>query len=207
MYYDPSGYAMTEEDYAKIMYDTDTDGSGYAYYQNDDYTNGFKQNGPSPYYEGATGFQAHHMLQNKWAQANLGAYDYDPGKAPTISLGTGSMGVDSNGNIIYGPHNTASIAQNQRHWDRGKQYYSTLNSELVLGATDLIRAGMSEGLVMSELERNYNMIDALNAQNSARIQNGELDLLEYDRAAIESVVHDYAEQQRLERERIKQLNC
>ena len=78
---------------------------------------------------------------------------------------------------------------------------------MIFGATDLIRARMSEGLVMSELERNYNMIDALNAQNSARIQNGELDLLEYDRAAIESVVHDYAEQQRLERERIKQLNC
>ena len=38
-------------------------------------------------------------------------------------------------------------------------------------------------------------------------QSGELDLLEYDRAAIESIVHDYAEQQRLEKERMQQLNC
>jgi len=70
-----------------------------------------------------------------------------------------------------------------------------------------ITSGMSEGLVMSKLERNYKMIDYLNAKNNERIQNGELDLLEYDRAAIESVVHDYAEQQRLENERIKQNNC
>ena len=53
----------------------------------------------------------------------------------------------------------------------------------------------------------YRMIDALNRQSSEKIQNGELALLEYDRAAIESVVHDYAEQQKIERERIKQQNC
>jgi len=66
---------------------------------------------------------------------------------------------------------------------------------------------MSEGLVMSELERNYRMIDALNSLRSTQIQNGELDLLEYDRVAIESVVHDFAEQQRLENERMIQNNC
>ena len=60
---------------------------------------------------------------------------------------------------------------------------------------------------MSELERNYRMIDALNRQSSEKIQSGELKLLEYDRAAIERVVHDYAEQQKIERERIKQQNC
>ena len=71
----------------------------------------------------------------------------------------------------------------------------------------MIRGGMSEGLVMSELERNYRMIDALNSLRSTQIQNGELDLLEYDRVAIESVVHDFAEQQRLENERMIQNNC
>ena len=39
--------------------------------------------------QGAAGFQAHHMLQRKWAEANLSDYGYDKGKAPTISLGTG----------------------------------------------------------------------------------------------------------------------
>ena len=166
-----------------------------------------KQQGPSSYYEGATGFQAHHMLQKQWANANLGAYGYGQKQAPTISLGTGPMGVDSNGNIIYGPHNTASVAQTERFWNRGGNgnYYSTLNSELAFGATDMLRAGMSEGLVMSELERNYAMIDALNAQNSAKIQSGDLDLLEYDRAAIVKLVHDYSGE--LERERMLQLNC
>jgi len=43
--------------------------------------------------------------------------------------------------------------------------------------------------------------------NNERIKNGELDLLDYDRAVIESVVHDYAEQQRLEGDRIMQNNC
>ena len=60
---------------------------------------------------------------------------------------------------------------------------------------------------MSELEKNYKMLDALNLKNRDKIQSGQLDLLEYDRAAIESVVHDYAEQQQLEKERIKQSNC
>ena len=60
MYYDPSGYALTDSDYAKIMYDTD--GSGYAYYQNRTHSNGFKKDSPSPYYEG-TRFQSHHLFK------------------------------------------------------------------------------------------------------------------------------------------------
>lgn len=104
-----------------------------------------------------------------------------------------------------------SVSGQQYDTATGQYYlrarYSTLNSELVFGATDLINAGMTEGLLMSELERNYRMIDALDRNNSERIQNGVLELLEYDRAAIESVVHDYAEQQRLERERMQQHNC
>ena len=204
MYYDPSGYKMTDEDLAKIMYDTD--GSGYAYYQNRDYSHGLNKKGASRHYEGKVGFQAHHMLQGKWAEANLSDYGYKYGKAPTISLGTGKY-VDESGNVVDSPHNYANNAQRQRQKNRGGLYYSTLNSELVFGATDLIRAGMSEGLVMSELERNYRMIDALNRQSSEKIQSGELKLLEYDRAAIERVVHDYAEQQKIERERIKQQNC
>jgi len=37
---------------------------------------------------------------------------------------------------------------------------------------------------MSKLEGNYKIIDALNAKNKAKIESGELDLLEYDRTAI-----------------------
>ena len=203
MYYDPSGYKMTDEDLAKIMYDTD--GSGYAYYQNDSHSNGLKKRGASPFFEGSS-FQSHHMLQGEWAIQNLSKYGYVYNNAPTISLGTGYY-TASSGNRVKGPHNYANDSQNKRQKSRGGDFSSTLNSELVFGATDLIRAGMSEGLVMSELERNYRMIDALNRQSSEKIQSGELKLLEYDRAAIERVVHDYAEQQKIERERIKQQNC
>ena len=203
MYYDSSGYVLKDSDYAKIMYDTD--GSGYAYYQNRNYTDGLKNTDPNPYYEGSD-FQAHHLLQGKWAKANLKDYGYSYGRAPTISLGTGYY-TDSNGNTALAPHNYANFGQGARRDARGGDYSSTLNSELVFGATDLIRGGMSEGLVMSELERNYRMIDALNSLRSTQIQNGELDLLEYDRVAIESVVHDFAEQQRLENERMIQNNC
>ena len=204
MYYDPtSGYVLKDSDYAKIMYDTD--GSGYAYYQNDDYSHGLKRRGSSPFYEGSS-LQAHHLLQGEWANVNLSAYGYIYDDAPTISLGTGRY-TDSDGNAAHGPHSFANEGQGWRLAARGGDYSSTLNSELVFGATDLLRAGLSEDLVMSELQRNYNMIDALNAQKSAQIQSGELDLLEYDRAAIESIVHDYAEQQRLEKERMQQLNC
>lgn len=71
----------------------------------------------------------------------------------------------------------------------------------------MIKGGMSESLVMSELERNYKMIGALNEQNRAKIERGELALLEYDREAIEQVVHDFAEQQRLEDERMCSKSC
>ena len=124
----------------------------------------------------------------------------------TISLRTGYY-TDSNGNTALAPHNYANFGQGARRDARSGDYSLTLNSESVFGATDLIRGGMSEGLVMSELERNYRMIDALNSLRSTQIQNGELDLLEYDRVAIESVVHDFAEQQRLENERMIQNNC
>ena len=80
MYYDSSGYVLKDSDYAKIMYDTD--GSGYAYYQNDDYSHGLKRRGSSPFYEGSS-LQAHHLLQGEWANVNLSAYIYDD--APTIS--------------------------------------------------------------------------------------------------------------------------
>jgi len=148
--------------------------------KDEDYAHSLNQAGSSSYYEGAAGFQAHHLLQGKWGEANLSDYGYDYGRAPTISLGTGRMGTDSDGNVVYAPHNYANRGQLQRQRDRGGLYYSTLNSELVFGATDLLRAGLSEDLVMSELQRNYNMIDALNAQKSAQIQSGELDLLEYE---------------------------
>lgn len=203
IYNDPSGYVMTEADYAKIMYDTE--GKGYAYYQNRTHSGGLRNDTPSPYYEGKQ-LQSHHLLQGEWAKANLKDYGYSYGKAPTISLGTGYY-TDSNGNIALAPHNYANIGQGERRAARGGDYSSTLNSELVFGATDLIKGGMSESLVMSELERNYKMIGALNEQNRAKIERGELALLEYDREAIEQVVHDFAEQQRLQDERIRSKSC
>ena len=94
VYYDPSGYKLSNTDYLKINYDNA--GSGYSYYQNHDHQNAFKNVGPSSYYEG-NNFQSHHMLQGQWAKENLKAYGYDYKKAPTISLGTGYYS-DRNGN-------------------------------------------------------------------------------------------------------------
>ena len=203
MYNDPSGYAMTEADYAKIMYDTE--GKGYAYYQSKTYNLGLKNRGASQYYEGSQ-LQAHHMLQAEWAKINLSKYGYDSGKAPTISLGTGYY-TASNGNRVLGPHSIASNNQNRRKDDRGGDFSSTLNSELAFGAADLIASGMSESVAMSELKRNYKMIDALNAQNKAKIESGELKLLVYDRDAIEKAVRDYAEQQREQKDALKSESC
>ena len=45
IYNDPSGYVMTEADYAKIMYDTE--GKGYAYYQNRTHSGGLRNDTPS----------------------------------------------------------------------------------------------------------------------------------------------------------------
>lgn len=90
----------------------------------------------------------------------------------------------------------ASNSQTNRTAGRNGDYSSTLNSELVFGATDLIKAGMSESVVRTELERNYNMIDALNEQNRAKILSGELDELKYDRVGIEKVLHETAEKQK-----------
>ena len=106
----------------------------------------------------------------------------------TISLRTGYY-TDSNGNTALAPHNYANFGQGARRDARSGDYSLTLNSESVFGATDLIRGGMSESLVMSELERSYKMIDALNEQNRVKILSGELAELKYDREAIESVVH------------------
>jgi len=182
MYYDPSGYVMKDEDYAKIMYDTD--GEGSAYYQNRTHSGALKSNKSSNYYEGRY-FQSHHLLQGEWANTNLKDYGYSYGKAPTLSLGTNSY-TDVYGNTVLPSHDYANFGQGQRRDARGGDYSSTLNSELVFGATDLINGGISESLVMSELERNYKMIDHLNTKNAAKIQSGELALLEYDRAAIEA---------------------
>jgi len=84
----------------------------------------------------------------------------------TISLRTGYY-TDSNGNTALAPHNYANFGQGARRDARSGNYSSTLNSESVFGATNLIRGGMSESLVMSELERSYKMIDALNEQKRA----------------------------------------
>ena len=95
-------------------------------------------------------------------------------------------------NTALAPHNYANFGQGARRDARSGNYSSTLNSKSVFGATNLIRGGMSESLVMSELERSYKMIDALNEQNRVKILSGELAELKYDREAIESVVHGAA---------------
>jgi len=173
MYYDPSGYKLEDSDYSKINYDNA--GSGYAYYQNKTHTGALKNSGSSTYYEGSS-FQSHHMLQGEWANVNLADYGYKYNQAPTISLGTGYYN-DNNGNRVPSPHTIASNNQGARTQGRAGDYSSTLNSELVFGATDLIKGGMSEAVVMSELERNYAMIDALNEQNRDEILSGEKRLL------------------------------
>lgn len=197
IYYDPSGYKLQGSDYGLIQYDTA--GSGYAYYQNSTYRYGLKNLGTSNYYEG-TSLQAHHLLQGEWARANLGAYNYDYNMAPTISLGTGYY-TDTSGSRVASPHTILNNRQRERYYTRGVGDFSTsLNSELVFGATDLLAAGMSEQLVMSELERNYKMLDALNAQNKADIDAGNLAPIEYDREEIEKVVHEKAKQQQEQQE-------
>ena len=70
-------------------------------------------------------------------------------------------------NTALAPHNYANFGQGARRDARSGNYSSTLNSKSVFGATNLIRGGMSESLVMSELERSYKMIDALNEQKRA----------------------------------------
>lgn len=143
-------------------------------------------------------------MQGQWASVNLKDYGYRYGLSPTISLGTNSY-TNAYGETVKGPHNTANTAQGWRRDYRGGGYSTTLNSELVFGATGLLNAGLSEKLVMSELERNYKMLDLLNKNNATKIQSGELELLDYDRKAIEDIVHEHAEA--LEKERMKQLNC
>lgn len=201
MYYDPSGFVMEDSDYAKIMYDTD--GQGSAYYQNKTHSGAMKNNEYDIRIDGGV-FQSHHLLQGQWASVNLKDYGYSYGLAPTISLGTNSY-TNAYGETVKGPHNTANTAQGWRRDYRGGGYSTTLNSELVFGATDLLNAGLSEKLVMSELERNYKMLDLLNKNNATKIQSGELELLDYDRKVIGDIVHEYAEE--LEKERMKQLNC
>lgn len=204
VYYDPSGYKFDGADYSLIK--IDTDGNGYAYYQNRDYSNALNNRGWSEYYEGSS-FQAHHLLQGKWATKNLQDYGYDYRRAPTISLGTGYYTNDS-GDKVAAPHTIVNNRQTQREYARGRGDFSTtLDSELAFGATDLLNAGMSEKIVMSELERNYKMLDALNEQNRVEIEAGHLNPLAYDREGIEKAVHETAEQKRQQEEEIKSNNC
>lgn len=88
------------------------------------------------------------------------------------------------------PHTIVNNQQKNRYSARG-DFSSELDDELMYGATDLLQVGMSENLVMSELERNFDMIDAINKQKP-----DNLPALEYDREEIEKAVHEKAEQQR-----------
>ena len=88
IYYDPSGYVLSQADLNKILRDSNSP-NNYAYYQNKTHRGGFKSEDANPsYYEGKS-FQSHHLLQGEWALSNLDIYGYDYYQAPTLSLGTG----------------------------------------------------------------------------------------------------------------------
>ena len=55
---------------------------------------------------------------------------------------------------------------------------------------------MSEEVVLSELERNYKMLDALNEQNREKILKGDLVKIEYDRETIEQAVREQVEEEK-----------
>lgn len=204
VYYDPSGYALSESDLNKLKHDID--GLNYPYYQNKTYNPAYKNSAYSDYYRGYA-LQAHHLLQGEWARINLKKYGYDYNKAPTITLETGYY-EDASGKRIATPHTIVNNRQNERHPKNNRNFHlTTLDQELIYGAQDLIIAGMSEKLVLSELERNYKMIDHLNKENKKNIDSGTLEKLKYNRKKIEKAVHETAKQKQLEDESIQSTSC
>lgn len=81
-----------------------------------------------------------------------------------------------------------------------------MNQELLFGAQDLFIAGLSEDLVLSELKRNYHMLDTLNDLNAKDIASGKLKPIEYDRKKIEEALHEFVSQPH-EDESINSKSC
>jgi hypothetical protein len=70
IYYDPSGYVLSQADLNKILCDSNSP-NNYAYYQNKTQEDALKTKTDNPaYYEGIS-FQSHHLLQGEWAKAKF----------------------------------------------------------------------------------------------------------------------------------------
>ena len=130
IYYDPSGYVLSQADLNNILRDSNSS-NNFAYYQNKTHRDGFKNTTANPaYYEGIS-FQSHHLLQSEWAKANLKIYGYHYNKAPTISLGTGWY-EDKNNIWRRAPHTIANNRQEHRKlMNNGNFKLTNLNQELL----------------------------------------------------------------------------
>jgi hypothetical protein len=112
---------------------------------------------PVPKGKGLNGgrMQSHHGLQQEWAIHNLSQYGYRPGKAPTITIETGT-GLQ---------HTIISNLQNARREARktaGKgAWSSTLQEELGYIVSDLQTAGYSRNEILRTLNQQYRMLDKL----------------------------------------------
>ena len=205
IYYDPSGYVLSQADLNKILRDSNSP-NNYAYYQNKTHRGGFKSEDANPsYYEGKS-FQSHHLLQGEWALSNLDIYGYDYYQAPTLSLGTGWY-KDKNNIQRRAPHTIANNRQQRRANANNRNFKLTnLNEELLFGAQDLYIAGLSKELVLSELERNYKYLDSLNELKKTEIDSGKLKPIEYDRKKIESELDEFMNKPH-DDESIKSKSC
>lgn len=109
MYYDPSGYELSQDELNKILRDTNSP-NNYAYYQNKTHSGAIKTTDANlAYYEGSS-IQSHHLLQGEWARQNLDIYGYNYDHAPTVSLGTGWY-TDKNNIRCRAPHTIANNRQ------------------------------------------------------------------------------------------------
>ena len=159
------------------------DSNGNAYVLNKTYSKGIKTNvvdiGTPIQYRGV--LQAHHLLQGEWARVKLREYGYSYYKAPTITLETNDGVVWKAPTLL--PHNQITNMQNAIDTHSG-----TLQDRLILGAQQLLDAGIDRSVVLEALEDNYKMIDYLNWKNEAAINSGALERLEYSREAIEEML-------------------
>jgi RHS repeat-associated protein len=205
IYYDPSGYVLSQADLNKILRDSNSP-NNYAYYQNKTHRGGFKSEDANPsYYEGKS-FQSHHLLQGEWALSNLDIYGYDYYQAPTLSLGTGWY-KDKNNIQRRAPHTIANNRQQRRANANNRNFKLTnLNEELLFGAQDLYIAGLSKELILSELKRNYKYLDSLNELKKTEIDSGKLKPIEYDRKKIESELDEFMNKPH-DDESIKSKSC
>ncbi|MCI0560692.1 MAG: hypothetical protein MN733_19580, partial [Nitrososphaera sp.] len=114
--------------------------------------------------------EAHHVLQNQWAEDQLHKYitkTYETNKAPTITIEKGKAATL--GTATDAPHTIINNLQNGRRDARllsgGKanKWNTTLNQELANSVSDMRTAGFSRSEVTQAMESVYNMLDHLGA--------------------------------------------